>query len=66
MKSVDIHVALEVCEIVIESATILAILEAGSKKRSFRRVAATTDAKRRQAFKWDSRGRHGDHYGLNF
>jgi hypothetical protein len=31
MERLDIHVALEVCEIVIESATIVAILESGSK-----------------------------------
>jgi hypothetical protein len=31
MERVDIHVALEICEIVIESATIVAILESGSK-----------------------------------
>jgi predicted dinucleotide-utilizing enzyme len=36
MERVDIHVALEICEIVIESATIVAILESGSKALRFR------------------------------
>jgi hypothetical protein len=31
MERVDFHVAVGVCEIVIESATIVAILESGSK-----------------------------------
>jgi hypothetical protein len=31
MERFDVHVTLEVCEIVIESATIVAILESGSK-----------------------------------
>jgi hypothetical protein len=31
MERFDVHVALEVCEIAIESATIVAILESASK-----------------------------------
>src|SRR4029077_2043830 len=41
MERFDFHVAQEVCEIVSESATIVAILESVLRKRSFRRVAET-------------------------
>jgi hypothetical protein len=37
MERLNVHVALEVCEIVIENATIAAFLESGSKMASSRR-----------------------------
>jgi hypothetical protein len=41
MQRFDFHVALELCEIVIESATMLAILEARSKKDCFGELPKT-------------------------
>jgi hypothetical protein len=43
MESLNIHVAFEACDIVIESATIAAILDLKTKVLSLRGAAETTN-----------------------
>jgi hypothetical protein len=43
MQCLDVHVALEACDIVIESATIVAILDLKTKVPPLREAAETTN-----------------------